>query len=598
MRKQLKNSSKKASAGTPTRNIKEWNSTWKKVSSAQQKTKVPYIQDSEVSIPSWMDKSLFNPEEVMEVFTQTMQKLSVPLAIQSNSTAHQLTDAQAFLHSAVNYLQKKTIATQLEPSTESLSFQPLEGDEHPFLFLLHQSYLLNMQFLKEATGHPEIANSYIYSNLISYIHHLVDALSLATTPPPRQGILSAQKKSYSAKVQQNNNDKRYVSRKMFKTFRLGENLAAAFGKIVFQNNLFQLIQYESLTMHVARRPLLIVPSWFNKYYIFDLRLENSFIRWALNSGLTVFVISWVNPDERHQDKTWADYVLNGVQVALDQVCQHSQESEVNILGYCGGGTLVSCLMAYLSTKQDRRITSATFTATPFDFSKADELGIYRKGHRQTKLGEHDKAKDYLEGHYTTQALSLLRTNDLMWSSEVNHYLLGQATFPFDMLYWVCDGLQLPQQMHKTYLQKILMNNHLIKPGGLSIGDVAIDLGTISTPLFVMAAYEDLIAPWRSVYPLMQMVNSNSKKFVLGSFGHITGVFAHPYQTHNSYWTSELLPIEADQWLKVAQEKAGSWWNEWRQWLRSYEGELVPARTISIENILEEAPGSYVRTCRK
>jgi polyhydroxyalkanoate synthase len=268
---------------------------------------------------------------------------------------------------------------------------------------------------------------------------------------------------------------------------------------------------------------------------------------------------------------------------------------VNAIGYCNGGTLLSFLMIYLKKKKDSPIASATILATPFDFSKADDMGIYRCEHQQRKLEEHVQKKGYLEGQYMVQAFNLLRANDLIWSSYVNNYLLGREPFPFDMLYWNCDALRMPAKMHMTYLRDVVVENRLMTPGSMFIDDVPIDLEKISTPLFVMAAHKDHIAPWRSVYPITQMAKSSSKKFVLSDSGHVAGVINHPSRQKYHYWTADKLPAEADDWFKSAQKHEGSWWEEWRQWLDAYGDGTVPARAIQKEHILESAPGSYALT---
>jgi polyhydroxyalkanoate synthase len=342
----------------------------------------------------------------------------------------------------------------------------------------------------------------------------------------------------------------------------------------------------------------MVPTWTHKYYIFDLNTENSFIRWALESGLTVFTVSWVNPDERHAQKTIENYVLDGLNEALNQVCKITDQKEINTVGYCAGGTLLACLTGYLAAKKDTRISSATFLATPFDFSKVDELGIYRFENQYLQSKKKDEEKKYLEEQYMIQALNLLRANDLIWPSNVNHYLLGQAAFPFDMLYWVSDALRLPAKMNHTYLRKILIENCLKNPKGLMIEGTPVDLQKISTPLFIMAAHEDHIAPWRSIYPLTQMAKASSKKFILSASGHVTGVFNHPAHHKYHFWTADSLPASAENWLKDAKKHKGSWWKEWRRWLGEQGGGTVPARSLSSDRILEDAPGSYALTTQK
>lgn len=572
----------------------EWKDTWKKIAAENQKTMAQYMQDSGLAPSPWLDKTLFNSEAVTSTFTQSMRKLSEQ-ADSREAHTHHLVDVHAFLHATLDRFQKETGTTKREPILQHSPLPTAEGDENPFFFLLQQSYLLNVQFLKEAASRMVRLNPAISRKLTFYTHHLVEALSL--TNQPLIDLASSQGSSLSSQpLPQENLNPTSMRSKM--AFQVGENLGVTPGKIIFQNDLLQLIQYEPLTKRVARRPLLIVPPWINKYYIFDLNPENSFIRWALESGLTVFVVSWMNPNEGQAQKTIEDYVLDGLKGALDQVCEITDQKEVNAVGYCAGGTLLACLMAYLRAKKDTRLTSTTFLVTPFDFSKIDELGIYRFENQRHKSAEQSEEKGYLEEQYMVQALNLLRANDLIWSSDVNHYLLGQEPFPFDMLYWTCDSLRIPVQMHHTYLRKVLIENCLKTPKGLSIAGVPIDVHKISIPLFIMAGHEDHIAPWRSVYPLTQMTKAPSQKFILSASGHVTSVFNHPSHQKYHYWTADALPESAEDWFKGAKKHKGSWWEEWRQWLDNYGGGTVPARTIASDRILEDAPGSYAKTARE
>jgi polyhydroxyalkanoate synthase len=530
------------------------------------------MKESNVSPYPWLNKTFFNPEEVMAVFTQTMSKMSERIEDGEGSPDDSLVDIQAFLHATMDRFQKKTTG----------------WDGNPFFSLLQQSYLLNVQFLKEATSRTHGLEPLMRRKLTFYTRHLADILSLTTFPLGAMQDAQPTLKPYQYHIPQG----------PIQTFQVGKNLGTTPGKIVFQNEFFQLIQYEALTPKVARQPLLIVPSWVHKYYIFDLTPENSFVQRALESGLTVFVMSWVNPDQRHLHKTMADYILKGVKTALDQVCEITGEAKVNVAGYCAGGTLLGCLMAYLKTKKDPRIISATLIAAPFDFSKIDELGIYRSEYQQHKLEDYVEKKGYLEGQYMVQAFNILKANDLIWSSDVNHYLLGQVPFPFDILHWICDGLRLPPTMHSLYLRNVLLENRLMEGGNLSIEGVSINLQNITTPLFVMASHEDQVAPWRSVYALTQITKASPRKFILSAAGHVTGVFTPPLSQHSSYWTADNLPEKAEDWLKGAKKQAGPWWNEWRQWLETYEGGKVPARPIPKDRILEDAPGSYAKMSRR
>lgn len=572
----------------------EWKGAWEKIAAENQKRIAQYMQDSRLSPSPWLDKSLFNSEGVASTFKHSMKKFSEQADNPDIEVRHFL-DVPAYLHSTLDRFQKKKVISRLEPTSYALPTQTPVWEENPFFFLLQQSYLLNVQFLKEAGSRMVRLNPDISRKLTFYTHHLIEALSLSNQPLIDLALSPADQWPSQDSKQENLTHKMKKKGSALKsrmTFQLGENLGVASGKIVFQNNLFQLIQYEPLTNQVCQQPLLIVPPWTHKYYIFDLDRENSFIRWALKSGLTIFVISWVNPGEEHKQLTIDDYVLGGLKEAIDQVCEITNQKEISTLGYCTGGTLLAILLGYLKATKDIRVSSATFLATPFDFSKIDELGLYRFDNQHQKSKEKDEEKKCLEEQYMVQALNLLRANDLIWSSDVNHYLLGQEPFPFDMLHWVCDTLRLSTQMNHIYLRKILIENCLKDSKGLSIAGVAIDLNDISIPLFIMAAHEDHIAPWRSIYPFTQITKSSSKKFVLSASGHITGVFNHPNRHKYHFWIGDSLPKSGEDWFKSAKKHKGSWWKEWRQWLGKQEDTMVPARTVPADRVLESSPGSY------
>lgn len=527
-----------------------------------QETMNQYIKETGISPHPGLGKALFTPEDVARLFTQTLEKMSEQVDSHKGRSKNTELDVQRFFQSTIKQVQEQ-----------------IHEPDNLFFSLLQQSYFLNTQFLKEAAQYSPRLDSSLHRKLSAYIRQLVDTLSVPALFP-------------SESPQYN-----LPSELPIKPLQLGKSLGRTSGKIVFQNELFQLIQYDALTSQVAKRPLLIVPPWSHKYYIFDLGPENSFVRWAVKSGLTVFVMSWVNPDQRHLDKTITDYALRGIKTALHQVCQLTGEPGVHTVGYGMGGTLLGCLAAYLTKKEDPCIASATFIAAPFDFSKMDERGIYRDDCQQRILAQYGKEKEYLEGRYMVQVAHLLQVNELIWTSQASHYLLGHAPFPFDMLYWACDGLRIPPKLYDTYFRELLLENRLMKKGELTIEDTPIDLQSISTPLFVMAAREDQVVPWQSAYALTQMAKAPNQKFILGASGHITGAFTPPQSPTGYYWMADHLPEKAEGWLEAAHQKTGSWWHEWRQWLAAFEENLVPARKISKEHMIEETPGSYAKAAR-
>ena len=379
-----------------------------------------------------------------------------------------------------------------------------------------------------------------------------------------------------------------------RAFKLGENIAITPGKVVYQNDLMQLIQYTPTTEQVYRRPLLIVPPWINKYYILDLRENNSFVRWAVEQGHTVFIVSWVNPDARFASKTFEDYLKEGPLAAVDAVERATGEREMNLIGFCLGGTLLATALGHLAAKGDTRVKSATFFATLLDFEEAGELEVFVDEQQVEALEKRMEGRGYLEGSEMATTFNLLRANDLIWTFVVNNYLLGRDPFPFDLLYWNSDSTRMPAAMHSYYLRNMYLRNLLTQPGGIVLNATPIDLGKVDIPLYFISTVEDHIAPWKSCYAGARLFKG-PVRFVLGGSGHIAGIINPPSANKYGYWTNEALPADAETWLAGASQHGGSWWLDWARWSASHAGEKVAARVPGSGGLpaLEDAPGSYV-----
>jgi polyhydroxyalkanoate synthase len=377
-------------------------------------------------------------------------------------------------------------------------------------------------------------------------------------------------------------------------FELGKNIATTPGKIVFQNKLIQLIQYEPTTAKVYERPLLIAPPWINKYYILDLQAKNSFIAWAVDQGYTVFVISWVNPDSELGSKTFEDYMQEGILEALDAVEQAAGVPDVTMIGYCIGGTLLSATLAYMAEKGDDRIKAATFFASQADFSEAGDLKLFTDEAQVDNLEEMMIEKGYLEGKSMATTFNMLRANDLIWSFYVDNYLLGKDPLKFDLLYWNSDSTRMPRETHLFYLREMYIKNNLSKPGGITLKGVPIDLSKVTIPIYLQAAKEDHIAPYPSVFKSTGLY-SGPVRFMLAGSGHIAGVINPPVAEKYNHWINDDQPKDLDEWLEGAVEHKGSWWNDWDNWLSGHSGKKVSKRIPGDGNleILEDAPGSYV-----
>jgi polyhydroxyalkanoate synthase len=342
----------------------------------------------------------------------------------------------------------------------------------------------------------------------------------------------------------------------YDAFRLGDNVAASPGKVVFQNDLMQLLQYTPTTAEVHRAPLVICPPWINKYYILDLRPSNSFIRWAVDQGHTVFVISWVNPDETLTHKTFDDYLFEGPLAAMEAARQATGEASVNLIGYCLGGTLTACLMAWLEARgQADRVKSVTYFTTMIDFTDPGELGVFVDEPTVDRLEKRMAARGYLEGEEMAGTFNLLRDNDLIWSFVVNNYLMGKEPFPFDLLYWNSDATRMPAKMHTFYLRNMYIRNLLTRHGELQVGGEPMDLATVTTPTYFISTMEDHIAPWRSTYAGARLF-SGPVRFVLGGSGHIAGIVNPPAANKYCFWTNEAMPEAAADWLTSADRHEG------------------------------------------
>ena len=377
-------------------------------------------------------------------------------------------------------------------------------------------------------------------------------------------------------------------------FRLGENIATTSGKIVYQNNLMQLIQYAPSTQAVRRRPLLIVPPWINKFYVLDLKPKNSFIKWAVDRGHTVFVISWVNPDEKLAEKSFEDYMLEGPVAAVDAIERATGERRVNAVGYCLGGTLLASTAAYLAAKNDDRLASATYFVTLVDFTDVGDMAVFIDNEQLASLERRMRERGYLEAEDMATSFNMLRANDLIWSFVINNYLLGKEQVPFDLLFWNSDSTRMPAAMHSFYLRKMYQQNLLAKPGGVTLAETPIDLSKIKIPTFILSTREDHIAPWKSTYAATHLY-SGPIKFVMSAAGHMAGVISAPGSKYG-HWTNDNLPASPDEWFSGATSHQGSWWPVWDEWITRLDPDRIPAREPGGGklSIVEDAPGSFVR----
>ena len=376
-------------------------------------------------------------------------------------------------------------------------------------------------------------------------------------------------------------------------FRLGKDIAATPGKVVFENELLQLIQYQPTTAEQHRRPLLIVPPWINKYYVFDLRESNSFVKWATDQGLTTFVISWASADGKLAQKSFDDYLSDGLLAAIDAVELATGEKEIHLLGYCLGGTLVMATLAWMAARGDARAASASLFASLIDFSDPGEVGDLAEQYQLRAVDE--KLRADLESPLATDTFRIPHANELLWSFVINSYLLGRGSFPADLLYWSADATRVPVALHRFVLENLVEANRLVQPGGLSLAGSTIDIGRVKIPCYFLSTIEDRMSPWQSSY-LAARVLGGQVRFVLGGAGHVTGLVNPPAANRHGYWINTALPGSTDDFLGGATRHPGSWWTDWRQWLLAQAGDSarVLARTPGAGplEVIEEAPGRY------
>ena len=526
-----------------------------------------------------------------------------------------LADAQArlweghrrlWLYSARRLLGAAPSAPVAAPAGDDRRFRDPAWTESPFLDHLKQSYLLASACVREAARAVPGLSARDAEKVEFYARQFVDALApvnfLATNPEALRETVRTNGRNLLRGLENLLDDlergegggcaPRMSDRSHFV---LGETIAATPGKVVFQNDLMQLIQYAPRTETVFRRPLLIVPPWINKFYVLDLRPENSFVGYAVSRGYTVFMISWVNPDARLSHKSFADYMTEGPLAALDAIALATGEREASVVGYCLGGTLTAAALACSAARGDARIVSATFFASLVDFARPGEIGVFLDDDRIESLDAMMAEKGYLDGRYMAAAFSMLRANDLVWSFAINNYLLGREPPPFDLLYWNADSTRMPAAMHGFYLREMYGANGLARPGGIVLDGVPVDLRRVAIPTYVVAAQEDHIAPWESCFAACGLYRGRTR-FVLGDSGHIAGIVNPPAAGKYGYRAAPVTAgQEADSWRAAAARREGSWWPDWHGWQRRRGGGKVPARRPGAGSLtpIEDAPGSYV-----
>jgi polyhydroxyalkanoate synthase subunit PhaC len=491
-----------------------------------------------------------------------------------------------------------------QPEPGDNRFNDPEWSKNPFFDFWKQAYLISTRWLEQVLDETTGLDERTRQRAEFYLKQIAGAFSPSNFPMTNPVVLRETLSSSGKNLVEGmanlvhdldkSGDVISISQTDVEAFEVGRNIATSPGKVVFQNELIQLIQYAPSTESVHATPLLIVPPWINKFYILDLGPQKSFIRFMVSKGFTVFVVSWVNPDHRLKDKTFEDYMKGGLLAAVDAAKREADVGQVNVIGYCVGGTLLGTTLAYLAARGEEPFSSATFFAAQVDFTKAGDLMLFIDDTQLKALEEMMAERGFLDGSRMATVFNLLRPKDLIWPYIVNNYMLGKKPFPFDLLFWNQDSTRMTPANHNYYLREFYHENKLAR-GQLSIGGVKLDLGKVKLPIYELCAKEDHIAPAKSVF-IGSRLFGGPVTYVLAGSGHIAGVINPPGEkVKYQYWTNDKKTATLEAWLEGAKEHPGSWWPHYAEWLANHSGSKVPARAPGAKlGAIEDAPGSYVK----
>ena len=548
------------------------------------------------------------PAELSEMIKTFSSVAEYWLSDQTRSTELQLKLGKAYLDlwgSSMRRLVGEEAPPAIAPAPRDKRFSDPEWRSNQFFDFMMQAYLLTTKWANELVREAEGLDPHTRKKAEFYVQQVTNAIApsnfVLTNPEVLRETLASSGDNLVRGMQMLAEDIEAgrgvirIRQSDPSNLEVGVNMATTPGKVIFQNDLMQLIQYAPSTETVLRTPLLIVPPWINKFYILDLKPEKSYVKWCVDQGLTVFVISWVNPDKKLGQKTFEDYMKQGPLAAMDAIEKATGELKVHTAGYCVGGTLLATTLAWLAEKRQQRVMSATFFAAQVDFTHAGDLLVFVDEEQISALERDMQAAGVLEGSKMAMAFNMLRSNDLIWSYVVSNYLKGKAPPSFDLLHWNSDATRMPAANHSYYLRNCYLENKLTT-GGMVLDNTLLDLSKVKVPVYNLATKEDHIAPADSVLYGSQFFGG-PVKFVMSGSGHIAGVVNPPSLNKYQYWTNDnIKDTTLQNWLEGAQEHKGSWWPDWRAWLESIDAEQVPARQVGSEALppIEDAPGSYVR----
>lgn len=491
----------------------------------------------------------------------------------------------------------------IRPGLNDRRFQDPAWQENLLFDFIKQSYLLNSRTLISSVNDVGGLDDLARKRLQYYARQVVSALAptnfAATNPEVLRKAVETRGENLLKGMQQLLEDKERSTNMLSiamtdpHAFEVGRNLACTPGKVVAQNRVMQLIQYSPTTEAVHRKPLLIVPSWVNKFYILDLSEQNSFVKWAVDQGFTVFMLSWVNPDSSHADLGFEDYMQQGILAALDHIEALTGQRKVIAMGYCLGGILLACTLAWMAKRGDDRIAAVTYLTTSLDFSDPGEMQIFMDEKFVNTLELQMEEVGYLDGRTLAVGFALLKENELYWNYYVQNYLKGERPSAFDLLYWNTDNANVPVDVHTFVMRDLHMQNGLATPGQVTLLGESLDLGDITVPVYFLATERDHIAKWQSCFAGMTL-HKGPSRFVLAGSGHIAGVINPPAQNKYYYYVNSKQDPDPAHWLDGAFKHDGSWWPDWLRWAAHEAGPLVKARRIKAKAVIEDAPGSYVK----
>ncbi|MEM7616843.1 MAG: class I poly(R)-hydroxyalkanoic acid synthase, partial [Pseudomonadota bacterium] len=476
-------------------------------------------------------------------------------------------------------------------------------NSNPFFDYISQVYLLNCNLVNQFLDDCDYSGNLTRRKINFFARYALDALSpsnfMLTSPEIIKAALESNGQTIVNglnnfyKDLQKSKDNFSITTTAQNIFKIGENIASSKGEVIYKNELMELIHYYPVGKKVYETPILIIPAWINKYYIFDLTKKNSMINWLLEKQYNVFVISWRNPDEKLANIEFANYMNDGVIAAINQIENITKSPQVSAMGYCLGGTLLAMTLSYFAKIKDNRIKSASFLTTLLDFADAGDISLFINNEQIDKIENKMEKNGLFNGKDLSAIFSILRANDMIWSFFVNNYLLGNDPIPFDLLYWNSDVTNLPAKMHNFYLRNMYLENNLIQPDKIKFNDVGINLADINIPTYFLATKEDHIAPWKSVFKATKLLNK-SMKFILSESGHVAGVINHPNKNKYGFWSNENNELDDKKWLDNATRVSGSWWDNWHDWQSQFSDNMIEAVMPQNNKSYEAAPGDYVK----